>query len=380
MPKIYLDNGATTQLDKRVLREMSKYYTKEYGNANSLHFYGEKAKKALDEARNVIAKSINAELEEIIFTGGGTEANNLAIQGLANMQKEKNRIITTKIEHPSVLETCKHLEKKGFIVNYLNVNNEGLINLEELKKVINQNTFLVTIMHANNEIGTLQDIRIIGKICRENNIIFHTDAIQSYTKEKLDVKEMNIDLMSLNAHKIHGPKGLGALYVRKGIKISKLMHGGGQENNIRPGTENIPGIVGFAEAVKLIKKEDLKKIKNLRNYTIKEISRIPDVILNGAKKERLCNNINFSFKFVEGESLLMHLSLRGIAVSTGSACSSKNLEPSHVLMAIGLNPELAHGSLRITLSRFNNKKEIDYLIKNLKEVVVELRRFSPIKR
>ncbi len=380
--RVYLDNGATTQVGKGVVKAMEPYFLKVYGNASSLHTFGQEAKKALEESRKIIAKKINAEPEEIIFTSGGTESDNLALKGIAFANKDKGKhIITTKIEHHAVERTCKFLESDGFKVTYLDVDKEGFINLEQLKDSITKDTILVSIIHANNEIGTIQDIESIGKLCKEKNIYFHTDTVQSLTKVPIDVKNQNITLASFSAHKIHGPKGIGALYIKKGTKIKKILDGGAQENNIRAGTENIPSIIGFAKAVEISKEDDLKRMEKLRDYFIERtLKEIPETKLNGPKKERLCNNINITFKYIEGEALLIKLDDKGIAVSTGSACSSRELKPSHVLTAIGLHPAMAHGSIRFTLSKFTTKEELDYTIKNVKEVVAELRSISPLWR
>lgn len=380
MKKVYLDNGATTQVAKEVAKAVQEMMIKKFGNPSSLHSFGEESKTEMDKAREIIAKKINAEQDELIFMSGGTEADNLAIKGIAYKNKDKgNHIITTVIEHPAVLRTCEALEKEGFKVTYLNVDEEGFVSLKKLEESITPETILVTIIHANNEIGTIQDIKAIGDICRKKNIIFHTDAVQSFTKVPIDVKETNIDLMALSAHKIHGPKGIGVLFVRKGVKLKPLIDGGGQENKVRSGTENMPGIVGFGKAVEISKESDVEKMKKLRDRLIKGLEKIPDTILNGPKGDkRLANNVNASFKYVEGESLLYHLSDKGIAVSTGSACSSHSLSPSHVLIAIGLKPEVAHGSIRFTLSRYTKAEEIDYTIKTVKETVEMLRKISPL--
>ena len=378
--RVYLDNGATTKVAEEVLQEILPYFTVKYGNASSLHSFGQEAKKALEEARDIIAKQINASPQEIVFTSGGSEANNTAIKGVAYANKDKgNHIITSKIEHPSVFGTLNDLQKDGFKITYLNVDEEGFVDLEQLKREINENTILVTIMHANNEIGTIEPIEEIGKICMEKNIPFHTDAVQSFTKVPLDVKKMNIDLASFSAHKIHGPKGVGALYIKKGTKIKKLIHGGSQEASLRAGTENIAGIVGFAKAATLTTKRDTEKITELRDSFIREIEKqIPEVKLNGPRKNRLCNNINISFKFIEGEGLLMRLDLERIAVSTGSACSQRDLKPSYVLLSIGLNHVTSHGSIRFTLSRYTTEKEMGYTIQKLKKIVADLRKISPL--
>lgn len=375
--RIYFDNAATTKVDKGVIKAMLPYFNKKFGNASSLHSFGNEARKAVEDSRKTIAEKLNALPEEIIFTSGGTESDNLAIKGFAYANKDKgNHIITSKVEHHAVLNVCKFLESQGFEVTYLNVNSEGIIDLEEFKKAITEKTILVTIMHANNEIGTIQPIEEIGKICRQKGIAFHTDAVQSFTKISIDVKKMNIDLMSISGHKIYGPKGVGALYIRKGLKIEAQNIGGGHEFNLRSGTENVAGIVGFAKAASL--NPEVEKVKELRDYLIDLVlKKIPKSRLNGSKEKRLCNNANFSIAGIEGESILMRLDEKGIAVSTGSACSSKSLEPSHVLLAIGLKHVEAHGSLRVTLSRENTKEEIDYFVKCLEKVVKELREVSP---
>lgn len=380
MKTIYLDNSATTKVDERAVKEMNKYHSRVYGNASSLHAKGREAKKALENARRVIAESINASPEEIIFTSGGTESNNLALQEIAfqaKLENNKNHIITTSIEHDSIINVCKFLEKYGFKVSYLKVDNEGFIDTKQLENEIREDTILVSIIHGNNEIGTIQDLERIGRICREKGVLFHTDACQSYMKTELDVKKMNLDLASLNAHKLHGPKGVGALYVRKEVKIKPLLFGGGQERNIRSGTENLPGIAGFAKAVDIYSKSDVGKMEKLRDYLIKNLEKIPQTYLNGSRKNRLCNNVNVRFKGIEGESVLLRLDSEGVEVSTGSACSSKSLEPSHVLLAIGVKAEDAHGSIRISLGRENTKQEVDKFLKIIPVIVKELRQISP---
>lgn len=377
--RVYMDNGATTKVDEKVVKVMQEFMVDRFGNPSSLHQFGREVKNALDRSRKVIAAKINADPEEIIFTSGGTEADNLAIKGIVYTNKNKNHIITSKIEHPAVLNTCKQLEKDGFRVTYLNVDEDGFVDLKQLEKAIDEKTALVSIMHANNEIGTIEPIEEIGRICQKRKVFFHTDAVQSFTKVPINVKKTGIDLLSMSAHKIHGPKGIGALYVRKGVKINKMLYGGHQENEIRPGTENIPGIVGFAKAVEISSDRDIKEMMKLRDKLINAVlERIPDVRLNGSRDKRLCNNADFSFRYVEGESLLLYLDSRGIAVSTGSACSSRSLEPSHVLTAIGLRPEIAHGSLRFTLSKYTTEKEIDYVVENLAETVEYFRKISPL--
>ena len=381
MKKVYLDNGATTQVAEEVAKSMQTILTKKFGNPSSLHNFGEDANKEMEKAREIIANRINAQPHEIIFTSGGTESDNLTIKGIAYANKDKgNHIITSSVEHPAVLKTCETLEKEGFKVTYLSVDKEGFIDLNKLKEKITPQTILVTIIHANNEIGTIEDIETIGKICQEKNIYFHTDAVQSFTKLPIDVKQMNIDLMSISSHKIHGPKGIGALFVKKGTKIKPLFNGGSQESKIRPGTENLPGIVGFSKAVEINEDNHVKDMEKLRDYLINGLKEIPDTLLNGPKDKRLANNVNISFKYVEGESLLYQLNEKGIAVSTGSACSSHSLSPSYVLINIGLKPEIAHGSIRFTLSRYTTKEDIDYTIKNVKEIVKKLRGISPLTK
>lgn len=371
--KVYLDNGATTMTDPKVVKTMLSYFTKNFGNASSLHSWGEEAKKALENSRKIVAKALNAKPSEIIFTSGGTESDNLAIKGIA-FHHGKGHIITSKIEHPAVLRSCKALERKGFEITYLDVDEKGFVNIEELESCISRETILVSIMHANNEIGTIQEISEIGKICCEKGIVFHTDAVQSFTKVPIDVERVKVDLISMSSHKIHGPKGVGALYIREGTMIEKLSDGGGHEFELRAGTENVSGIVGFAKAVSLCSKAHIDYMKELRDRLISRVlEEIPNTHLNGAMDKRLCNNANFSFEGVEGEAVLFHLNLKGIATSTGSACSSRDTKPSHVLEAIGLKSELLSGSLRLTLSRFNTKEEIDYCVDVLKEVVGSLR-------
>ncbi|MFC1731657.1 cysteine desulfurase family protein [candidate division KSB1 bacterium] len=382
MKTIYLDNGASTMVDPKVMETMLPFFTEKYGNASSTHHKGQEAKFAMEKARDVIAKSIGARSEEIIFTSGGTESNNLATKGIAFANKNKgNHIITTKIEHDCILNACKWLETQGFKVTYLNVDKEGFIDLKELEKAITKKTILVTLIHGNNEIGTLQDIGEIGKICRKHNVLFHTDACQSYTKTLLNVKKQNLDLVTINSHKIHGPKGVGALYIRRGIKITPFSHGGGHEHNLRSGTENVSGIVGFAKAVSVANNAHIKQMTKMRDHFIENALEIGDTFLNGPKGDkRLCNNINLRFSYVEGEAIGGYLDAKGICSSTGSACSSSSLEPSHVLTAIGLKAEEAHGSLRLTISRFTTKEEIDYTLKVLPGIINKLRRISSLGR
>ncbi|MBR9675834.1 cysteine desulfurase [Candidatus Woesearchaeota archaeon] len=383
--RVYLDNAATTNLDKEVLEEMTPFFLDKYGNPSSLHTHGKEAHTAIKEARKTIAEPIGALPEEIIFVGSATEADNMALFGVALANKERgNHIITTKIEHKAVLEPLKKLEKKGFEITYLDVDKQGFIKIDELEEKTTKKTVLVSIIHANHEVGTIQDLERIGKMCKEKKVLFHTDAAQSFTKTELDVEKFNLDLVSLNAHKMHGPKGVGALYIKKGTLIDPLIIGGGQEFKMRAGTHNVPCIVGFSKATEIGMKNMKKSvgdIGNLRDYAIEELLRIPDTRLNGPiGGKRLCNNINISFDFIEGEALLMHLDLVGVAVSTGSACSSTSLRPSHILTAMGRSATEAHGSLRITLSKHTTKQEIDYTINNIKKIVGDLRMLSPLTK
>ena len=381
---IYMDHSATTPVDKRVLDFMLPYFGEKYGNASSLHSLGQEAKKAIEEARVKVAKVIHADPSEIYFTSGGTESNNFAIKGVSFADKDKGKhIITTKIEHDCVLNTCKWLEKRGFEVTYLDVDKHGLIDIGDLESSLREDTILVSITHANNEIGTVQDMEEIGKTVKESNAYLHTDAVQSVTKLPVDVKKMSLDMLSISSHKIFGPKGVGCLYIRKGVKLDPLAHGGGHEGGLRSGTENVSGIVGFGEAMKIGEEERPKampRLQELRDKIIDNVLKIDNTWLNGHPQKRLPINANFSFKFIEGESLVLLLDAKGIEASTGSACSSKSLKPSHVLLAIGLKPEEAHGSLRLTLGKDNTEKDADYLLEVLPEVVSELRKMSPFKK
>lgn len=379
MKEIYLDHAATTPVDPKVMDAMMPYFSGKYGNSSSLHHFGQAAKEALEKSRETIAKIINADAREIVFTSGGTESNNLALKGIAFANKSQgNHIITSKIEHDCVLNSCRWLEKHGFKVTYLPVDEYGVVRGEDLEKAITKDTILASIMHVNNEVGTIEPVAELGKICREKGVYFHTDACQSFTKVPLDAGKQNLDLVTINSHKIFGPKGVGALYIKDGVKIDAWQHGGGHERNIRSGTENISGIVGFAKAVEIANDDDIRKMKKLRDILIKRIlDEIPDSRLNGHPVQRVCNNANFSFKYIEGESIMLRLDARGIAASTGSACSSHTLEPSHVLLALGLRVEEAHSSLRLSVGKENNVDEIDHTIDALKQDIDSLRKISP---
>jgi len=375
----YFDHAATTGVKEAVLKEMLPYFNIEYGNASSIYGIGRRAKRAIEEARGKVAKVINAKPNEIYFTGCGSESDNLAIKGIARAMREKgNHIITSKIEHHAVLNSCKSLEQEGFVVTYLNVDEKGLINLQELKDSITDKTILITIMTANNEIGTVEPIEEIGKIAKEKNIYFHTDSVQAIGNIKIDVQKMNIDSLSMSAHKFYGPKGVGALYVREGVPFTKIQDGGHQEKDKRAGTENTAGIVGLGKAIELAYKnidEYNNKLQELRDYYIKKVeTEIPEAILNGDRIKRLPGNANISFKNVDGGDLLLKLDENGICASTGSACNTGSAAPSHVLVAIGLQPEYLQGSLRTTFGEDNSKDDVDYLIKYLKQAVKECRK------
>ena len=383
MKKVYLDYAATTPTDPEVVSAIEPYFFEKFGNPSSLHAYGQEAKKAVEDSRESLAGFINALPEEIIFTSGGTESDNYALFGAAYaLEKKGKHIITSVIEHHAISEPAKLLEKKGFKVTYLKVDKDGLVSCDDLKKAITDKTILISVMQANNEIGTLQPIAQLGKIAREKGIYFHTDAVQTVGHIPIDVNQLNVDMLSLSAHKFYGPKGVGALYVRKGIRIDTFLRGGDQERGRRASTLNTTGIVGLGKAVELCQKQmgvEIKFQSSLRDRLIKEIpARIPEVRLNGHPTKRLPNNVNFSIKYIEGESMLLSLDMFGIACSTGSACTSSSLEPSHVLLAIGLDHETAHGSLRITLGRWTKEKDIDYLLEKLPQVVQKLREMSPL--
>ena len=376
-----MDYAATTYVKQEVMEEMMPYFTEKYGNPSSVHSFGREARKAVDLARERTAKALNASTDEIYFTGGGSESDNWAIKGAALANKQKgNHIITSSIEHHAVLYTCQYLEKMGFEVTYLPVDQYGLVNPEDVKKAITDKTILISIMFANNEIGTIQPVKEIGRIAREHGVYFHTDAVQAVGHVPIDVKDMNIDLLSLSAHKFYGPKGVGALYVRKGVRIHPYLHGGAQERNRRAGTENLPGIVGLGKAIELAYEnleESNSKLAAMRDRLIAGImEKIDHVRLNGHPVKRLPGNANLSFEFIEGEALLLSLDMKGIAASSGSACTSGSLDPSHVLLAIGLTHEIAHGSLRLTLGDDNTDEDVDYVLEVLPGIVERLRNMS----
>ncbi|VVB93786.1 Cysteine desulfurase IscS 2 [uncultured archaeon] len=378
-----MDHSATTAVDPAVVEAMLPYFSEKFGNPSSLYAIGRQARRAIEDSRQKIADLLGARKEEIIFTGSGTESDNLAIKGIAYKNRKKgDHIITSSIEHHAVLRTCKFLETQGFSVTYLPVNKEGTVNPADVEKAITPKTILISVMHANNEIGTIQPIEEIGKIAKEKNVPFHTDAVQTAGKLPLNVESLGVDLLSISAHKMYGPKGVGALYIRKGTFLEPQLHGGGHERNIRSSTENVPGIIGFARAAELARERLLQeqKIAGLRDSLIKGVLEIKDSYLNGHPTKRLPNNANFRFSFIEGESLLLNLDMKGVAASTGSACSSTSLEPSHVLLAIGLKPEEAHGSLRLTRGLGNTQEDVDQVVSVLPDIVNKLRMISPLAR
>lgn len=383
MKNVYMDYAATTYVKPEVLEEMMPFFTEKYGNPSSFYGISRETKMAIDKARNRVSKALNCDLNEVYFTGGGSEADNWAIKGVASAHRKKgNHIITTKIEHHAVLHTCEYLEKQGFEITYLNVDKEGFIDLEELKNAITDKTIVVSIMFANNEIGTIQPIKEIGAICKERKVLFHTDAVQAVGNIPIDVREMNIDLLSLAGHKIYGPKGIGALYIRKGVRIDNLIHGGGQERTRRAGTENTASIVGLGKAIELATEnleEHNKNLTVLRDRLIDGLLKVPHTRLNGPKGDkRLPGNVNITFEFIEGESILLSLDFEGVCASSGSACTSGSLDPSHVLLAIGLPHELAHGSLRLTLGDGSTEEDADYVLEVVPPIIERLRNMSPL--
>lgn len=380
---IYLDNAATTKTAPEVVEAMLPYFTEHFGNPSSVYGFAAANKEVITRQREIIADTLGAKSNEIYFTAGGSESDNWALIATAEAYASKGKhLITSKIEHHAILHTCEYLEKKGFEVTYLDVDENGIVDLEQLKSAIREDTILISIMYANNEIGTIQPIREIGAIAHEHGILFHTDAVQAFGQVPINVDEDQIDMLSASGHKLNGPKGIGFLYIRKGVKIRSFIHGGAQERRRRAGTENVPGIVGFGKAVERAVstiEARTKKERELRDYLIERIEKeIPYCRLNGDRTKRLPNNVNFSFRFIEGESLLIMLDMKGICASSGSACTSGSLDPSHVLLAIGLPHEIAHGSLRMTLSEETTKEDLDYVVENLKEIVSNLRSMSPL--
>lgn len=380
---IYLDNAATTKTAPEVVEAMLPYFTEFYGNPSSVYGFSSKSKEAVENSREIIANALGAKTNEIYFTAGGSESDNWALKAVAEAYEGKgNHIITTKIEHHAVLHTCEYLEKRGFEITYLNVDENGVVKLEELKAAIRPTTILISVMFANNEIGTLEPIKEIGAIAKEHGILFHTDAVQAFGQVPINVDEYQIDLLSASGHKLNGPKGIGFLYIRKGLKMRSLIHGGAQERKRRAGTENVPGIIGFGAAVERAirtMEERTEKERKLRDYLIDRVLKeVPFTRLNGHRTDRLPNNANFSFQFIEGESLLIMLDMEGICGSSGSACTSGSLDPSHVLLAIGLPHEIAHGSLRLTLSEETTKEEIDFVVDKVAGIVARLRQMSPL--
>ncbi|MDI6758858.1 MAG: cysteine desulfurase NifS [Candidatus Omnitrophota bacterium] len=383
MERIYLDYAATTPCDPEVLKAMEPYFFEKFGNASSIYSFGQEARKAIEDAREFTASFLGARPEEIVFTSGGTESNNFCLEGVSSaLEKKGNHIISTAIEHHSISEPLVSLEKKGIKITLVGVDKYGLIDPEDIKKSLTDKTILISVMHANNEIGTIQPIAEIGKIAREKGVYFHTDAVQATGHIPINVNELNVDFLSLSAHKFYGPKGVGALYIRKGSRLARFLHGGDQERGLRASTYNTPGIVGLGKALELCRDKMGEQASfeiGLRDKLIKELpNKITEVYLNGHPVKRLPNNVNFSIKYIEGESILLNLDLLGIACSTGSACTSSSLEPSHVLLATGLSHEIAHGSLRITLGRWTKERDIDYFLEHLPKIVQKLRSMSPL--
>lgn len=383
MRQVYLDYSATTPVKEEVLQEMIPYFTEQFGNPSSLYTMGLTSKEAVDKARSQVAALIGADSKEIYFTGCGSEADNWAVFGTVDKFKEKgNHIITTRIEHHAMLHSCEFLEKNGYKVTYLAVEPDGTVKPENLEAAITDQTILISIMMVNNEVGTIEPIKELAAIAKKHGILFHTDAVQALANVPIDVKDLGVDMLSVSAHKIYGPKGIGALYIRKGLRISNYMHGGAQEMGRRAGTENLAGIVGFGKAAELAKinmEEHIAHCSQLRDYLIDRITReIPDTFVNGTMEQRHPGNANITFKYIEGESILLLLDYKGVSVSTGSACSSKSLEPSHVLTALGVPVEMVHGTVRFTVGDFTTKEDIDYVIESLKEIVEKLRALSPV--
>ena len=383
MKRIYLDYAATTPVDSRVIKAMEPYFSLEFANTMSIHGMGEEAAEAVEKARKQVAQLIEAKPERVFFTGSATESNNWVIKGIAWANRDKGKhLIISAVEHDCVLRSAEWLKKEGWEVSILGVDEDGLIRLDELEKMIKKDTVLVSVIHGNNEVGTIQDLEKIGRICRDKGVYFHTDAAQSFGKEKIEAEKMKVDLLTASSHKIYGPKGAACLYIREGVKIVPLLHGGGQENRMRSSTVNVPAVVGFGKAAEICAKKmerENKRVKDLRDKLIKGILKISGTRLNGHPVNRLANNANISFKGIEGESLLLRLDMRGIEVSTGSACSSQSLEPSHVIVAMGLGAETAHGSIRFSLGRWTKEEEIDEVLKVLPKIVADLKKISPYK-
>jgi cysteine desulfurase len=382
MKRVYLDNAATTPVSDEVFDAMLPYFNEKFGNASSLYLGGRQAAEAMERAREQVANAIGAETREIIFTSGGTEADNIAVIGAAHARRDHgNHIITSAIEHPAVMEPCEHLKREGYEVTFVPVDKEGIVDVDALNEAVTPNTILISIMHVNNEIGTIQPVEEIGRIARDNDIPFHTDAIQSLGKIGVDVDELGVDMLSLSGHKIHGPKGVGALFVRKGTRVKAIEYGGGQERGLRSGTENVSGIVGMGQACEAAVrdlKENAAHMARLRDRLLDGLAKEEYVTLNGSRTRRSPNNVNVSFHYVEGESLVLMLDMKGVEASTGSACSSKNLQPSHVILALGKSPEQAHGSLRFTNSEYNTDEEIDYVLEVLPDITQKLMAMSPL--
>jgi cysteine desulfurase len=381
--RVYLDNNATTKMDKEALEAMLPYFSEIYGNASSMHDFGNESKKAMVEARKTIADIFGIEPDELIFTGSGSESDNLAIRGVAKAYRKRgNHIITSTIEHPAVRNTCRELEKEGYEVTYVSVDENGVINLEELKNAIKKETILITVMHGNNEVGTIQPVEEIGKLAKENKIIFHVDAVQTVGKFDIKPKDMGIDLLTFSGHKFYGPKGIGGLFIKSGTRLGKVLTGGGQEKKLRPGTSDVPGMVGMSKALEVAYRgieEEYKREEELRNYFEEElIKKIPEIQINGKGAKRLPGTSSITFKYLEGESILLTLNYKGIAVSSGSACSSDDLQASHVLLAMGIPVEIAHGTIRFSFGKYNTKEEVEYVLQELPPIIEKLRMISPL--
>ncbi|WP_320047391.1 cysteine desulfurase NifS [uncultured Ilyobacter sp.] len=381
--RVYLDNNATTKMDKEALEAMLPYFSEIYGNASSMHSFGNESKKAMVEARKTIADIFGIETDELIFTGSGSESDNLAIRGVAKAYRKRgNHIITSSVEHPAVRNTCRELEKEGYEVTYVSVDENGVINLDELKNAIKKETILITVMHGNNEVGTIQPVEEIGKLAKENRIVFHVDAVQTVGKLNIKPKEMGIDLLTFSGHKFYGPKGIGGLFIKAGIRLGKVLTGGGQEKKLRPGTSDVPGMVGMATALEVAYRnieEEFKREEELRDYFESELlKRIPEIQINAKGAKRLPGTSSITFKYLEGESILLTLNYKGIAVSSGSACSSDDLQASHVLLAMGIPVEIAHGTIRFSFGKYNTREEVDYVLQELPPIVEKLRMISPL--